>query len=183
MEFLHKLESTIAGWTKGVPHLPKAGQKWLADNVWWIVLIGAILSGISLLVALGGLLTLIALLGAVTASIYGAYAAAGVTGLTIVAAIIGLAFLIVRVVLLSMAVKPLKALQAKGWMLLFIGWLIEVAAVVISSVMTMSVVSFLLGIIMGAVGLAISGYFLFEIHSHFAHEHKAHKTKAAAKKA
>lgn len=179
MEFSNKLEALVGGWAKNMPHLPPAGQKWLGQNVWWIVLIGAIVSGIALLFAIGALFTLIALLGAVTASYYGAYAATGVTGLTIFAAIVSLAFVIVRVILLAVSVKPLKAMQKKGWVLLFWVWIIQAVSVIISAILSFSVAGFLLGIIFGAIGLAISGYFLFEVHGQFAHSPRV--TKVAKK--
>jgi hypothetical protein len=181
MELITKLESLVGGWLKNVPHLPPAGQKWLGQNVWWIVLIGAIVSGIALLFAIGALFALIALLGAVTASYYGAYAATGVTGVTIVAAIVALAFTIIRVILLAISVKPLKDMQKKGWTLLFIVWLIQVVSVVVGAVLSFSVAGFFVGIIIGAIGLAISAYFLFEIHGQFAHSPRV--TKVAPKKA
>jgi hypothetical protein len=181
MELITKLENLVGGWLKNVPHLPPAGQKWLGQNVWWIVLIGAIVSGIALLFAIGALFALIALLGAVTASYYGAYAATGVTGLSIAAAIVALAFTIIRVILLAISVKPLKDMQKKGWTLLFIVWLVQVVAVVVGAVLSFNVASFLVSLILGAIGLAISAYFLFEIHAQFAHSPRV--TKVAPKKA
>lgn len=182
MEFINKLETTVGGWVKNVPHLPASAQKWLGQNIWWIVLIGAILSGITLLFAIGALFTLIALLGAVTASVYGPYAAAGVTGLTIFAAVVSLAFLVIRVILMALAVKPLKALEKKGWVLLFLIWLLQAVSVVASAILNFSIVGFLTGIIFGAVGLAISGYLLFEIHGQFAHTVRSTKAKKTATK-
>ncbi len=46
MESLQKLEATVGEWYKGMPHLPKNGQRWLAENAWWLVLIGVILGAI-----------------------------------------------------------------------------------------------------------------------------------------
>jgi hypothetical protein len=34
MDSLKNLETMVASWYKGVPHLPKTGQKWLAENAW-----------------------------------------------------------------------------------------------------------------------------------------------------
>jgi uncharacterized membrane protein YhaH (DUF805 family) len=104
-----------------------------------------------------------------------------VTGVTIVAAIVALAFTIIRVILLAISVKPLKDMQKKGWTLLFIVWLIQVVSVVVGAVLSFSVAGFFVGIIIGAIGLAISAYFLFEIHGQFAHSPRV--TKVAPKKA
>lgn len=184
MEFLVKLEKLVAGWAKKVPHLPTAGQKWLADNVWWIVLIGAILSGIGLLFAIGGLFVLISLFGAVSAAYYAPYAAVGITGITILAAVISLVFLAARVVLMGSAIKPLKEKQKKGWVLLFIVWLLQAVAIVIDAVLSLSVVGFFMTILFGAIALAVTGYFLFEIHAQFGGAPKAAKKKTTkAKKA
>jgi len=176
MEFINKLETTIGGWIKNVPHLPVAGQKWLAENVWWLALIGAILTAISLLFAIGGLFTLIALLGAVSSVYY--VAGAGVTGWSILAAVIALVFAVIQGILLAVAIKPLKAMQKKGWVILFLGWLLNILSVVISAVVSGSVFGFISGILFGAIGIAISGYFLYEIHGQFAHVVKAKSTKA-----
>ena len=180
MEFINKIEAMVAGWAKSVPHLPAAGQKWLGQNVWWITLVGTILSAIGLLIALGALFTLIALLGAVSSSIYGAYATAGVSGFTIIGSVIGLVLSAATLVLMAFAIKPLKDMKKQGWVLLFLSWLVYAVSVVINSVLSLNVVGFILGIIFGAVALAVSGYFLFEIHAQFAHV-RTIKAKTAKK--
>lgn len=180
MEFLNKLEKTIASWVKNVPHLPPAGQKWLAQNVWWIALVGAILTGISLLIAIGGLFTLIALIGSAASYYY--IAGAAVNSLSIVSAIVGLVILALRGLLLALSVQPLKAQHKKGWTLLFVTWLLNIVSVVVSSILTLSIFGFIVGILFGAIGIVITGYFLFEIHSHFVHV-AGHVRKVAAKKA
>lgn len=177
MEFVNKLETTIAGWVKNVPHLPVAGQKWLAQNVWWIALVGAILTGISLLISIGGLFTLIALIGSAASYYY--IAGAAVNSWSIVSAIVGLVILALRGLLLALSVQPLKALQKKGWTLLFLTWLLNVVSVVLGAILTLSVFGFIIGILFGAIGIVISGYFLFEIHGQFAHvARSARKTSA-----
>ncbi|MFZ2126547.1 MAG: hypothetical protein WAV04_03495 [Candidatus Microsaccharimonas sp.] len=178
MDFINKLETMIGGWLKNVPHLPAAGQKWLATNVWWIVLIGAILTGIGLLFAIGGLFTLIALLGAVSSVYY--VPGAGITAWSIIAAVIGLVFTVIQGILLAIAVQPLKAMQKKGWVILFASWLLGILSVVISAIVSGSIFGFISGILFGAIGVAISGYFLYEIHGQFAH---VKTVKAKAKKA
>lgn len=166
MEIIHKLENLVAGWLKNVPHLPANGQKWLGKNVWWIVLIGAIVSGIAVLFTIGSVFTAVALLGA--ASTYAGYYVAGtVTGWLVVSALVSLAFLIAQGLLLALAVNPLKAGQKKGWTLLFGAWLVNAVSVVVSAILSMSILGFITGIIFGAIGLAIGGYFLFEIHGQF----------------
>ena len=55
MELLSKLEHKIYGWFKSFPGLPAGARKWLGDNVWWIVVISAVLVTIS---AINNLITL-----------------------------------------------------------------------------------------------------------------------------
>lgn len=166
MELINKLEKTILGWVKNVPHLPVTVQKWLGTNAWWIVLVGAVLSGIATLFALIGLFTLIALIGSVSSTYY-------VTGTTsswaIVSSAVGVAFLALVALIYVMAIKPLQSKQKKGWVLLFLSWIVNAISVVVSSVISMSVIGFVIGILFGAIYLAISGYFIFEIHGQFAH--------------
>jgi hypothetical protein len=173
MELIRSLEKLVAGWLKNVPHLPPAGQKWLAENVWWIALIGAILSGIAALFSISAIMIAVspaALLWAVP----------GFVAFAVISAIIGLVFNIVRAVLLGMSVTPLRELQKKGWVLLFLNWIVYALYIVVSailSLLTLSFFGFFAGVIFGAIGLAISGYFLFEIHGQFAHEAKIVRTR------
>lgn len=166
MEFVNTLETTVAGWVKNVPHLPVAGQKWLKENVWWIVLVGAILTGISLLVSLGALFTLVALLGS-PVSYYYVAGASPVSDLSLVSAIIGLVFIAIRGALLALSVKPLKDGQKKGWNLLFLTWLVNILAILVGAVFTFSVFGFFFAVLFGAIGIAITGYFLFEIRGQY----------------
>ena len=178
MKLLHKIETTVAGWLKGVPHLPAAGQKWLATNIWWLALIAAILTGISLLVAVTGLFSLLAIVGTYVATYYVSEA---VSAWAIITTLISIAFMAVSVVLLAMAITPLKELKKKGWVLLFMVWLLEVVSVVVSAVLTLNVAAAIISLLFGGIFLAIIGYFLFEIHGQFALPKKA--TKKSANKA
>ena len=166
MNLINKLEKTVLGWVKNVPHLPVSVQKWLAVNVWWIALVGAILSGLATLFALIGLSTLLSLIGSVSSTYY-------VTGTlsnwAIVSSAISIVFLALVTLVYALAVKPLQNRQKKGWVLLFLSWIINGISVVVSSVLSMSVVGFIIGIMFGAIYLAISGYFIFEIHGQYAH--------------
>jgi len=179
MEYINKIEAIVGGWLKNVPHLPAAGQKWLGQNVWWIALIGAIAAGIGVLGGLVALFTTISLVGSLSSTYY---VTQTVTSWAVVTAAVSLAFLVLQGLLLAIAVKPLKDLQKKGWVLLFTTLLVQAASVVVSAVLTLNVAGFLIGIIFGAVGLAIGAYFVYEIRGQFAQVSKP-ATKAAAKKA
>jgi len=181
MEFLTKLEKKTLEWFKNVPHLPAAGQKWLGDNIWWIILVVAILTGIGALVSLAGLGALISVAGSATVASY--YVTSTVTAWAVVTGFVSLFFSIVEAILLAVAVQPLKEKQKKGWVLLFAAWLVVAIGVVVNSVLSLNVFGFILGIIFGAVWVAVTGYFLYEIHGQFAHVERSRGVKKAAKEA
>lgn len=178
MELLHKLEVKVLGWLKSAPHLPPSAQKWLGDNVWWIVLVGVILGGLATVIAFFGIFTLIALIGAPSNTYF--LPGIGVTPFDVVAAAVGVAFSALTVVISALAIKPLQEKQKKGWVLLFITWILYVLYSFVSAVLTLNVGAFIVGIIFGALFAAIGAYFLFEIHGQFNHDAK--KARVVAKK-
>lgn len=175
MEPLGKIEKKILTWTKDIPQLPLSARKWLGENIWWIVLIVAIISGISALALLNGTLNLISVLGTVGASFY---AVATVTSWGITVNFINLAFIIGVTILLAVAVKPLQLKQKKGWVLLFAAWLLAIVSAVVSALLSFNIFNFIIDIIFAAIWVAISGYFIFEVHGQFAHVQKSKGVKA-----
>jgi len=172
MELINKLERIVLGWVKNVPHLPATAQKWLALNAWWIVLVAAIIGGIWFLFALNGLFALLTLLNSVS-NLY--YVTNTYTDYAIFKAIVSLVLLGLAVAALAFAVMPLKDRQKKGWVLLFLSWIISAISIVVGAILSLSVIGFIISIIFGAIFLAIGGYFLFEIHGQFAHPAKRAK--------
>lgn len=166
MEFLTKLEHKVIGWLKDVPHLPNGARKWLGTNVWWIVVIGVILGALAGLFSLIGLFTLFATL---SSPVVAYYASSSLIGLAVAKAVIALVFLGAEIALLAFAINPLKAKQKKGWVLLFMSWLVGALSVVVTAVLTLNPFSFIMSIIFGALWVALGGYLLFEIHGQFAH--------------
>jgi hypothetical protein len=166
VEFINKIEKQLLGWNKGTPNLPRQAQRWLGDNVWWIVLAGAILSGIAFLFGLGGLLRLISLEGSASNSYY---VSDDYTSIRIMEAAISLFFTTVIGLLLALAVRPLQRKSKKGWVLLFLAFFVQAISVLVSAVLTFSFAGFVITVLFGAIGLAIGAYFLFEIHGEFAH--------------
>jgi len=164
MELISKLEKIVLGWAKDVPHLPIAARKWLGTNVWWIVLVGAILTGISVLVSLAGLFRAIDLLGSVS-SLY--YVGTGYAEGLVVDAAITLVFSAIVAVLMGLAVKPLQLKQLKGWRMLFLILLVEALSVLVNAVVGFSFFGFIFTLIFGAIGLAIGAYFVTEIREEF----------------
>lgn len=175
MDVLLKLERIVQGWLKGLPRLPAVVRHWLGDNIWWIVAIAAALTGIAVLGLLIGLFVNLSALAAPFASYY-----ASPTFVTwvIVKTIIALVFTALECVLLAMAIQPLKEKQKKGWVLLFAVLLLGVISAVVSAILTLSVFSFIFNLIFSALWIAISAYFLFEIHSEFAHVERSKGVKS-----
>lgn len=169
MESMKKLENTIGEWLKPLPHLPTNWRNWLAKNVWWLVLIGVILSVLGVLLLVSAVLTAMATVGTVT-SIYGAYGisvAQAYTGWWYAASVASLAFLALTVVINAMAITPLKAQSKKGWDLLFLVFLIGIVSSIVSVVLNFSSYNVIANIFSSVIGIVIGAYFLFEIRSHF----------------
>jgi hypothetical protein len=162
MSSISKIEDMVAVWLKPLPHLPVAGQKWISVNAWWIVLVGAILSGIGVLGMISTIFTTLAIWGAVTYYVgqsYGSW--------WILSSVISILFMAAIVIVSAISVNPLKSLQKKGWDLLFLTLIISAVSVVVNVVIHFDVATFIFSIIFGAIGLAISAYFLYEIRSYF----------------
>lgn len=158
MELVKKLETMVAGWYAQAPHLSKSGQQWLAKNIWWIALAGAIIGTISLVFALFGVL----FAGAVL-STFGGVLGAAVAVPLIIAAIISSAIAIVTVVITYIAVPLLKQGQKRGWTLIFITVLLQVVVLAVNLVLTLN----LFDLVWGVLFAAIAAYFLFEVRSYF----------------
>lgn len=178
MEHISKLERKILEWAASLPHLPEVARTWLGTNVWWIVLVAVVLSAIAVLVDLNNIFTTLTIMGSVAMNYF---ASSTVNSWVITTAIIGLLFTAAKAVFLAVAVKPLQDKQKKGWVLLFAAWLVSVVEVVVMSVLSLGVFSFIMGIGSGAIAIAVTGYFLFEIHGKFAHVQKSTGVKADKK--
>lgn len=175
MELLTKLEHQVLKWLKGVPHLPKSARSWLGENIWWIAVVALVFTGIAALVTFTGILGAIAVSGTVATSYF---VTATFTAWAIVTGTVALVFLVLEAIILGMAINPLKAKQKKGWVLLFALWILGTVSIVVSAILSLNPLDFITGILFGAVWVAVSGYFLFEIHSEFAHVEKSKAVKA-----
>ena len=175
MEQVRKLEKKLNDLYKGAPHLPKEAQHWLADNVWWLALLGAILSLLGLLFIIPLLLAAFALTTVVSPIAgYGYYS--DPVGLGWLAVVVSIVSYIVTAVLLALAVNPLKVKAKKGWEFVFLSYVVNFGLSIV-----VAVLSFNLGSVLGSVvGAVIGGYFLFEIYSYFGAKVKA-EPKVAAK--
>jgi len=165
METVRSLEKTIAEWYKNVPHLPPNVRKWLGDNVWWIVVIGVVLSALSLFALIP--LTLLAL-GLSTATVAGlpgayGYVGGGVMGIAWLTILLSLITLVITTALLALAISPLKSKAKKGWTILFVITLASAVLGVLGNLVSFNIG----GIVWTAIWAALEGYFLFEIHNQF----------------
>lgn len=175
MENVHKLEATVASWYEKAPHLPKEGSRWIAANAWWLALIGLVVGAFGVL----GAISVTFFAGALLAGIGGVVGAA-IGGLAFFAVFISLLFAIVILVIMATAIQPLKAMSKKGWNLLFIIMLLEVASLALTLLLTFDVFGTLWSLLWAAVG----GYFLFEIRQYYTGAKKVeakHETKPAQK--
>ena len=158
MQQLAGLEDGLNTFFKGLPHLPKEWRHWLADNVWWLVLIGVVLGAFGIL----GLVPVVLGISIFTGIVAGPAAGA----LVIITGIVNMAVLVVSVVLESMAVTPLKAKQKRGWDLLFLVSLVAFAGSVLNAIITGNI-GHILGLL---VGTLIGLYLLFEVRMYFVHK-------------
>lgn len=176
-KFLNKLEDKVSTWFKGAPNLPSDARKWLGENAWWIVIVGIIITILSALRGLAFLEAQVSLQGTAARSYY-VVSSASLDWL-ILTNIVSVSFLILQIVILILAVKPLKEMQKKGWVLLFATWLVSGISLVANASLTLGFASFIIAVLFGAVWLAVSGYFLFEIHGQFAHVERSKGVKKA----
>lgn len=166
MKSIEKLESMVADWLKPLPHLPANLTKWISANLWWITLVGVILSAISVFSLIATLLAAATLVGSVT-SFYGVGVISSHNSFSLFGSLISVVFLAATVVFTAMAVSPLKLNHKKGWDLLFMALLSQTVSIVVSAVINFNAFSFIYSILVGAISVAISAYLLYEIRSHF----------------
>ena len=177
MEAVRSLEKTVAEWFKNAPHLPVGLRAWLGDNIWWLVVIGVVISVLGLLALIPLTLLTLGLSTVAVTTVPGAYgyAAGGLIGIAWVGVLLTLATLIVTTVLLAMAISPLKVKAKKGWTILFV---IAIASAVLGALG--NVITFNLGgLLWTAIWAALEAYLLFEIRGQFGVKPV---TKPAAKK-
>lgn len=175
MKDIYKLETFIASWYKDVPHLSKTSQVWLAENVWWLALIGVILGATGIF----GVLSIALVTGVALIALGGVYGAI-LSGVMLIAALLFLALAIACLVLTALSISPLKAGLKKGWTLLFAVALVNVVALALNFLTRFD----LFGLVWGLLMTALGGYLLFEIRDHFVSTGKsAKRQKPSPKKA
>lgn len=158
------LEKTLDGvfHLKAPFQLPANVTKWLADNSWWIVLVGAALSVLGIFSLLSAVNTVNQV--GVLYDAYGlgdAYGARSTNALYI--SMLGSA---ISAVLLFMASSKLKGHQKAGWNLLYYNFLINAVVSLVGFALSSPVT--LLGSLIGfVIGFGIGAYILFQLRGHF----------------
>jgi len=163
LTYIRTLETKLIQWFRPLPHFPASFKKWLGDNIWWIVLIGAIVSTISSLVLISGFITLVSIVTGVAHYAEWYLNNTYYTWWSVVVALVNLAFTVVVTILMWQAVAKLKEHEARGWHLLFLIALIDAAGAIIVDVLNLSII----GLIFSLVGIAIGMYIIFEFRSEF----------------
>ena len=159
------LEKTLDGvfHLKAPFQFPPNVTKWLADNSWWLVLIGAAVSVLGIFSMFSAINT--ANQVDVLFDAYGvgnSYMTQSTNALYV--SIIASA---ISAVLLFMASAKLKLYQKAGWNLLYYNFLINVVVALVSSALS-SPVSLLGSLFILVIGFSIGAYILFQIRGHFA---------------
>ncbi len=175
MESIEKLEAQIAGWLRPLPHLPTKGQKWFADNAWWMVVVSINFSIMGILAVISSIFTAIAFMNAVSSysSIYSSYSSSSsYNGWIILVFLLVLSILIVNIILMALAVTPLQLSQKKGWNRLFRILLLNAILMLIGAISTWTLLGFVVVLIVGTIVASAGTYLLFETRSHFSSSSK-----------
>jgi hypothetical protein len=158
MQQLSGLENSLSTLFKGLPHLPKDWRHWLADNAWWLALIGVAFGCLGIL----GLVPVVLGISIFTGIVAGPAAGA----LIIITGIVNMAVLVISVTLEAMAITSLRVKQKRGWDLLFLVSLVTFTGAVLNALITGNV-NHIIGLI---VGTLIGLYVLFEVRMYFVHK-------------
>lgn len=157
------LEKWVDQTVKQLPAIPANGRKWLADNAWWLALVGGILSVWGLW-SMWQAANLVNQLGAWADRISASYGVATTSSQLGVMWYAALAAMAVQAVLMFLAFQPLKEHKKSGWNLLFYSSLVSLVVGVVYLFVPAYGISSLLGMV---VGTAIGWYILFNIRGHF----------------
>lgn len=162
---LKKIEYAISRLLKPFPDLPKAGRKWLANNIWWLVAIIVGLTAISVLTLISNMLNILVIsprsLENVSLPLFNnIWFFSLSTSLT-------LAVSIVSLVIFVTAIAPLKAGLKKGWDLLFLILVVNTIWMVFRSFLSFDIFNISIYILLGLFSSMVAAYFLFQIKSYF----------------
>lgn len=157
------LEKALDGvfFQKSPIQIPPNITKWLADNSWWIVLVGAAAS-------VFGIFSLLSLVNTANNidALYNTYGLGDTYARSTSSLYVSMLASAVSAVLLFMASSKLKMHQKAGWNLLYYNFLINAVISLLS--FALSSPALLVGSLIGfAIGFVIGAYILFQLRGHF----------------
>lgn len=165
MTIVDQTDKVLEPLFKDVPNLPEVWRENLTKAWPWIALVFGIIQ-LAAAWALWGL-TSVVNNATNTLNSLGVYGYPGTVGLSSsekLAIYIALAILAADAVILLLAFSPLKSRLRRGWDLLFLGSLLNLAYSVVSVFISGRGISSLIG---GLIGSAISFYFLYQVKGKF----------------
>ncbi len=175
MHQIRQLESLTENWLAPFPHLPDGIRKWLANNIWWLVVIASFSMAISALITLGYLFEYMRYMGNVPGYL-NVYTTMQYPIGWLLTTILALVYLSVATVLYAKAATPLKEHLRSGWDILFIVLVIGALKTLLDAVFTFNIFGFVFGLLFELIGVMIAAYFLFEIRVYFIKSAKVVKT-------
>lgn len=162
MDVIRKLETKFANTFSKAPHLPIALRLWIAQNIWWIVLIATIIITINLFVFTIGALLVGALFTA-GGFLFGGPIGGFIGGIALAISTIIFVFSLLAVVILSLAISHLRTRRKRGWYLLFILQLFGLVFTALTFLFTFEPFTLIFNLLWVGIGL----YILFEIRDYF----------------
>ena len=153
-----KSEVVLSDIHKTLPHLPVNGRRWLATNIWWIVLIAAVFGVIGAIIAI-----LLTIVGGVFVAGAVFLFSAKFGGLALLLAVLVVALTVLNVVIAVLAIGPLKAMMRKGWLLLTASLLIGFMVATLSDIIRHDEWA----IVKNAVFMVLGIYIMFELREYF----------------
>ncbi|MDK2899276.1 MAG: hypothetical protein PWQ10_463 [Patescibacteria group bacterium] len=171
-----EIEKTIGDWLKPLPHLPNIWRKWLAKNIWWIVLVCVILSAIGALTLFNSVFITLPFIFTTTSYLHH-YSWLNHDIFWVFSSLVSLSFTVITLVVSAMAISSLKSMKKNGWSLLLLGLVINGASVIVGIIIKFNILNFIPNIVFAVIGFAFTAYLLYEIRSYFKVEAKVIKKK------
>lgn len=160
MAHTDELEMKLKRWYDRVPHLSAYSREWLANNIWWMALIGVLFNGVGLFRVVD---VLLAVLGVSRPGV-DVQSVLAITSYTWVYVIISAIQFAVTLAFMVFAVSPLRDRAKQGWVLLYWSFIANFTLSFIAMIASFRL--FNAFVVVAQAGIA--GYFLFEIRSYFA---------------
>lgn len=153
-----KIDNKIVDLHAKLPHLPTNGRQWLANNIWWIVLIAAVVGAFGVFV-----LMVFTLIGGIFWIGAAFLFAAKFGGLALLAAMLVLFLTLANVVLAIMAISPLKTKRRNGWLLLLASLFAGFIAALLTDFISVNEWAAVKEVVFFAIGL----YVMYEVREYF----------------